>query len=125
LQQVGGIGPNIAEAVVDWFTRKPNRRVLDKLRAAEVWPTAEARAAGGALAGLTFVVTGTLPTLSREAAKAFIVDNGGKVSESVSKNTSYVVVGETPGSKLDKARSLGIPTLDEDGLQKLARRGRK
>lgn len=123
LQQVEGIGPNIAEAVVDWFARKPNRRVLEKLRKAEVWPTAQVRASGGRLAGLTFVVTGTLPSLSREAAKALIVDNAGKVTDSVSKNTSYLVVGEAPGSKLEKAKALGVPTLDEAGLRKLASRG--
>ena len=121
LQQVEGVGPNIAEAVVDWFARKPNRRVLDKLRKAGVWPTAEARAAGGVLAGLTFVVTGTLPMLSREEAKALIKANGGKVTDSVSKTTSYLVVGEAPGSKVDKAKSLGVPLLDEAGLRKLVR----
>ena len=124
LQRVAGIGPNIAEAVVDWFARKPNRRVLEKLKKAEVWPTAEVRASSGRLEGLTFVVTGTLPSLSREAAKALIVENGGKVAESISKNTSYLVVGEAPGSKLEKAKALGVPTLDEAGLRKLASRGR-
>ena len=124
LQRVAGIGPNIAEAVMDWFARKPNRRVLEKLKKAEVWPTAEVRASSGRLEGLTFVVTGTLPSLSREAAKALIVENGGKVAESISKNTSYLVVGEAPGSKLEKAKALGVPTLDEAGLRKLASRGR-
>jgi DNA ligase (NAD+) len=122
LLHVAGIGPTIAEAVVDWFARRPNRRVLEKLHAAGVWPTAEVRAAGGPLEGLTFVVTGTLPSLSREAAKALIVENAGKVTDSVSKSTSYVVVGEAPGSKLEKAKSLGIPTLDEAGLRTLVRR---
>jgi DNA ligase (NAD+) len=124
LQHVAGIGPNIAEAVVDWFARKPNRRVLEKLKKAEVWPTAEARASSGRLEGLTFVVTGTLPSLSREAAKALIVENGGKVTDSISKNTSYLVVGEAPGSKLEKAKALGVPALDEAGLRTLASRGR-
>ncbi|MCX6025662.1 MAG: NAD-dependent DNA ligase LigA [Chloroflexi bacterium] len=122
LLHVAGIGPAIAEAVVDWFARRPNRRVLEKLKKAGVWPTAEVRAAGGPLEGLTFVVTGTLPSLSREAAKALIVENAGKVTDSVSKSTSYVVVGEAPGSKLEKAKSLGIPTLDEAGLRTLVRR---
>jgi len=124
LQGVAGIGPNIAEAVVDWFARKPNRRVLEKLKKAEVWPTAEAHASSGRLEGLTFVVTGTLPSLSREAAKALIVENGGKVTDSISKNTSYLVVGEAPGSKLEKAKALGVPALDEAGLRTLASRGR-
>ncbi len=124
LQQVEGVGPNIAEAVVDWFTRKPNRRMLDKLRAAGVWPTAAVGKAGGALRGMTFVVTGTLPILSRDEAKALIQENGGKVTDSVSKNTSYLVVGESPGSKLEKARMLGVKILDEAGLRKMIGRSR-
>jgi len=122
LQHVAGIGPNIAEAVVDWFARKPNRRVLEKLKEAGVWPTAKVRAAGGPLEGLTFVVTGTLPSLSREAAKSLIVENGGTVTDSVSKKTSYLVVGEAAGAKIEKAKALGVPTLDEAGLRTLVRR---
>lgn len=117
LQQIEGIGPNIAEAIVDWFSRPVNRRVLEKLRAAGVWPAAEEAAApAGALEGLTFVVTGALPHYSREGIKDFIRSHGGKVTDSVSKSTSYLVVGESPGSKLDKARQLGVPILDEAGL---------
>jgi DNA ligase (NAD+) len=123
LQQVEGIGPNIAQAVVDWFARPANQHILEKLRAAGVWPRQEAAAppAGPqALDGLTFVVTGTLPSLSRDEARALIQKYGGKVTDSVSKKTSYLVLGENPGSKLDKARQLGIPTLDEAGLRRLA-----
>ncbi len=122
LQTVEGIGPNIAQAIVDWFERPGNRQVLTKLRAAGVWPAAQKVAAMGPapLAGMTFVVTGTLPTFSREEAKAFIEQHGGKVTDSVSKKTSYLVLGENPGSKLDKARSLGVPVLDEAGLRALA-----
>ena len=72
------------------------------------------------LAGLTFVVTGTLPTLSREGVKEFIESHGGKVTDSVSKKTSYLVLGEAPGSKYEKAQSLGVPILDEAGLRALA-----
>jgi DNA ligase (NAD+) len=122
LQTVEGIGPNIAQAIVDWFERPGNRQVLDKLRAAGVWPMAQKAVVTGPapLAGMTFVVTGTLPAFSREQAKEFIEAHGGKVTDSVSKKTSYLVLGENPGSKLDKARSLGVPVLDEAGLRALA-----
>ncbi|MCQ3936116.1 MAG: DNA ligase (NAD(+)) LigA [Chloroflexi bacterium] len=122
LQQIEGIGPNIAEGIVDWFSRPFNKQVLKKLKAAGVWPQAEERGRKkeGKLSGLTFVVTGTLPTLSRDGVKEFIENNGGKVTDSVSKKTDYLVLGENPGSKLDKAKSLGVKILDEAGLRKLA-----
>jgi DNA ligase (NAD+) len=124
LQTVEGIGPNIAQAIVDWFARPANQVVLEKLRRAGVWPHEEpvsrSNEAELPLAGLTFVVTGILPTLSREGVKSFIQDHGGKVTDSVSQRTSYLVVGEAPGSKLAKARQLGVPVLDEAGLRRLA-----
>jgi DNA ligase (NAD+) len=122
LQSMEGIGPNTAQAIVDWFAREANQRVLAKLKAAGVWPRSEIKPAGGPqpFAGLTFVVTGTLPTFSREQAKEFIQSRGGKVIDSVSKKTSYLVLGESPGSKLDKARELGVPIIDEDRLRSLA-----
>jgi DNA ligase (NAD+) len=127
LQTVEGIGPNIAQAIVDWFARPANRQVLEKLRSAGVWPRAEKPAARSEaeqpFAGLTFVVTGTLPTLSRDGAREYIQERGGKVTDSVSKKTSYLVLGEAPGSKLDKARELGVPVVDEVGLRKLAGEG--
>ena len=127
LMSIAGVGPNIAQAVLDWFKRPANRQVLAKLKKAGVWPSvivaesisAETRR----LAGLVFVITGTLPTLSREGAKVLIEQYGGKVTDSVSKNTSYVVVGENAGSKLDKARALGVPTLDENALRNLIEKG--
>ncbi|MFZ5855865.1 MAG: NAD-dependent DNA ligase LigA [Chloroflexota bacterium] len=122
LQQIAGIGPNIAEGIVDWFGREANRKVLAKLKTAGVWPKmqkAEGRKQEGVFTGFTFVVTGTLPTLSREEAKAFIESNGGKVMDSVSKKTSYLVLGENPGSKLEKARSLGVKIIGEEELKKL------
>lgn len=124
LMQVEGVGPNIAEAVVDWFARPANRKVLKKLKAAGVWPVAsaaEAAPAEGPLSGLTFVVTGTLPSLSRDAAKELIQSRGGKVTDSVSKKTDYLVVGAEPGSKLARARTLGIKIIDEKALKTLAR----
>jgi DNA ligase (NAD+) len=121
LQEIEGIGPNIAQGIVDWFARESNQKLLEKFKAAGVWPTQQARRAEGyqPFAGLVFVVTGTLPTLSREAAKSYIESRGGRVTDSVSKNTNYVVVGESAGSKLEKARQLGITLLDEAGLMRL------
>lgn len=125
LQTIEGVGPNIAQAIVDWFARPANQQILSKLRQVGVWPISKGRRGrsdqGSApLTGMTFVVTGTLPTLSREGAKEFIEAHGGKVTDSISKKTSYLVLGENPGSKLDKARQLGVPILDEDGLRQLA-----
>jgi DNA ligase (NAD+) len=124
LQNVEGIGPNIAQAIVDWFARLANQSVLQKLRQAGVWPRSEVgrvlEVGPRPLDGLTFVVTGTLEGFSREGAKEFIESHGGKVVDSVSKKTSYLVLGENPGSKLDKARSLGVEVIDEAGLRRLA-----
>lgn len=122
LQAVEGVGQHIAEMVVNWFARPANRNVLKKLKAAGVWPQSEAGAARkeGALTGLTFVVTGTLPTLSREGAKALIEDHGGKSVDSVSRKTDYLVLGENPGSKLQKAQDLGVKIIGEAELRKLA-----
>jgi len=123
LQMVEGVGPNIAQAIVDWFARPANQRVLQKLRTAGVWPriAPERVESEGAklLDGKTFVITGTLAGFSREGAKEYIEANGGKVTDSVSKKTSYLVVGENPGSKLEKARSLGVTIVDEEGLRRL------
>jgi DNA ligase (NAD+) len=122
LQQIEGVGPNIAESIVDWFAQPTNQKLLKKLKAAGVNPEmqkSEARMQNGALSGMTFVVTGTLPTLSRDGVKEFIESNGGKVTDSVSKKTSYLVLGENPGSKAEKARTLGVKILDEAGLREL------
>ncbi len=127
LTEVEGVGPNLAYAVRDWFETSKNKALLKKLKQAGVWPLAERRAAPqGSLAldGLTFVVTGTLPNLTRDEAKELIVSNGGKVTGSVSANTDYLVLGESPGSKLERARKLGVPTLDEDSLRALIERAR-
>ena len=122
LMQIEGVGPNIAREIVDWFARPANQTILDKLRLVGVWPVSapQAAAAGGdTLAGLVFVITGTLPNYSREGVKELIQSLGGKVTDSVSKKTSYVVAGEAAGSKLEKAQSLGVPVLDEAGLTAL------
>ncbi|MGH2521638.1 MAG: BRCT domain-containing protein, partial [Anaerolineales bacterium] len=123
LLAVAGVGPNVSQAVADWFSRKENKTVLKKLKKAGVWPQAApaSRAArpDGVFSGKTFVITGTLPNWSRDEAKAFIEARGGKVTDSVSKKTSYLVLGEAPGSKLAKAQSLGVPAVDEATLRRL------
>jgi len=124
LQTTEQIGPKIAQSVVEYFQQAQNRKVIEKLRTAAVnmRETAAPRPkAGGRLVGKTFVLTGTLPTLSREAASALIVIAGGKVAGSVSKNTDYVVAGESAGSKLAKAEKLGLKIIDETELSKLAK----
>ena len=124
LQTIEGIGPNTAQGIVDWFSRPVNQRVLQKLRESGVWPVThefpEAREMRRTLEGQTFVVTGTLSKFTRDEVKQFIEGHGGKVSESVSKKTKFLVVGENPGSKLAKARELGIMVINEDTLLKLA-----
>jgi DNA ligase (NAD+) len=123
LERVEEIGPRISRAILDYFAREANRELIAHLHAAGVNMTAEKKQRTTQLAGLTFVLTGTLPNLSREDAKARIEAAGGKVSGSVSKKTNYVVAGEEAGSKLDKAQELKIPILDEAGLLKLLSMG--
>jgi len=117
LQEVNEVGPKIAESIRHFFDEKRNCELIDRLREAGLQFTAAKRAKKeGPLVGLTFVLTGTLPTLTREEAKARIETAGGKVGGSVSSKTNYVVAGEEAGSKLEKARELKIPILDEEGL---------
>ena len=116
LTVVNDIGPKVAATVREFFSNQRNLALIERLRKAGLTFTAEKKVRGTALAGLTFVLTGTLPTLTREAAKERIEAAGGKVSGSVSKKTDYVVAGEEAGSKLDKAQSLGVAILDEPGL---------
>ncbi|TMG87056.1 MAG: NAD-dependent DNA ligase LigA, partial [Betaproteobacteria bacterium] len=119
LLEVPEVGPVLAQSLRQFFTEAHNREVIAQLRAAGVeWPeTSPQRKAAGKLAGLTFVLTGTLPTLAREDAKQLIEEQGGKVAGSVSKKTSYVVAGADPGSKLDRAGELGVPVIDEKQLR--------
>jgi DNA ligase (NAD+) len=119
LEKVNEVGPKVAQAIVEFFAEAKNRELVARLRQAGVEMTAEKRVRTSTLEGLTFVLTGTLPTLTREAAKEMIEAAGGRISGSVSKKTSYVVAGEEAGSKLDKAHSLGVPVLDEAGLRAL------
>ena len=123
LQNIEGIGPNIAQGIVDWFAQPANQRVVTKLNAAGVWPLEQAARGESSVpqvfSNMTFVVTGSLTGFTRDEIKEFIEGRGGKVTDSVSKKTSYLVLGENPGSKLEKARSLGIPILDEHQLRNL------
>jgi DNA ligase (NAD+) len=123
LQNIEGVGPNIAKGIVDWFKRETNKNVLYKLRHAEVWPKEKPiyRTPDVHLrfSDLVFVITGTFPGISREQLKDIIQENGGKVTDSISKNTSYLLVGEQPGSKLDKAKQLGINIINAKQFNKL------
>jgi DNA ligase (NAD+) len=123
LQAVPDVGPVVAQSIRTFFDQRHNREVAEQLRAAGVrWDEHEGRrrhAAPQPLAGKTFVLTGTLPTLSREEAKSLLEAAGAKVAGSVSKKTDYVVAGEAAGSKLDKARELGVAVLDEAGMRAL------
>jgi DNA ligase (NAD+) len=120
IDAINGIGPSIAEAVVAWFAEPRHQEKIARLRAAGVQMTPlDSATLSGALAGLTFVLTGTLPTMTRDDAAALIEAHGGKIASSVSKKTSYVVAGEAAGSKLEKAQALGVAVLSEEGLQAL------
>ena len=123
LQATEQIGPRIAASIVNFFSEKPNLAVVRKLRQAGVTLQSDAAAAplraSGPLKGKTFVLTGTLPNLSREEASARILQAGGKVAGSVSKKTDYVVAGESAGSKLAKAEQLGVKVIDEAAFLKL------
>ncbi len=124
-----GIGPEITDSLQRFFAEPHNLDVIAQLRAAGVhWPVTAPRAPAGEgaaaaepgrLAGLGFVLTGTLPSMSRDEASELIRRHGGSVLASVSRKTSYVVAGEAAGSKLAKAEALGVPVIDEDGLRRL------
>jgi DNA ligase (NAD+) len=130
LTAVAGVGPTMAESIVDWFTVDWHRSIIERWQAAGVVlaapstePEAGDRAAGDrlepTLKGKTVVVTGSLTGYTRDGAREAVIARGGKVSGSVSKNTDYVVVGDKPGSKYDKAVALGLTILDETGFNEL------
>ena len=123
LLEVRDVGPVLAASIRQFFVEPHNQQVIAELRAGGVtWPETERTVvAGGKLTGLTFVLTGTLPTLSRDSAKELIEAHGGKIAGSVSKKTSYVVAGEEAGSKLDKANELGVAVMDEAQLLEMIR----
>jgi DNA ligase (NAD+) len=119
LERVNEVGPRIAIAIREFFDEPRNRELIERLRAAGLNFTAVVRKKSSKLEGQTFVLTGTLPTLTREEATEKIESAGGRVSGSVSKKTSYVVAGDDAGSKLDKARTLGVAVIDEAALMAL------
>ncbi|MAE68385.1 MAG: NAD-dependent DNA ligase LigA [Candidatus Peribacteraceae bacterium] len=117
LSAIDGVGEVVAKSLVDWITEEDNRALLHKFENAGVIAVQpEGSHAPQTLTGKTFVLTGTLPTLAREDAKKMIKDRGGKVSSSVSKNTDYVLAGQDPGSKYDKAKALGVEVIDENAF---------
>ncbi|MCK4488684.1 MAG: NAD-dependent DNA ligase LigA [Anaerolineales bacterium] len=123
LENIPGIGPNIAQAIIDWFNRSSNQQVLRKIKDSGVWPSAETKTEADLedlpLAGLVFVLTGKLEGYTRGEIKEIIQSSGGKVTGSVSANTDYVLVGEDPGSKRDKAQELGINIISEDEFKEM------
>ncbi len=119
LQEVEEVGPRIAESIAEFFSNPQNRELVDQLRKAGLTFKGEKKQRGTQLTGQTFVLTGTLPNLTRDEAKKMIEDGGGRVSGSVSKKTSYVVAGAEAGSKLEKANELGLKVIDEAALRKL------
>lgn len=125
IEEVPGIGPNIATLIVDWMRRPPNQNLLAAFQEAGVWPQAERRVVDQPqfLEGLTFVLTGKLSDYSRADAKKLIEQRGGNVTGSVSSRTNYLVAGESPGSKLQKAESLGVEIIDETRLKQIFERG--
>ncbi len=119
LEQVNEVGPRIAQSIAEFFQEPRNRELIQRLREAGLTFTGKMKERGTKLAGKTFVLTGTLNHLTRDAAKKLIEDAGGRVSGSVSKKTDYVVAGSDAGSKLDKARELGVSVISEEEMQSL------
>ena len=119
LQQVEEVGPRIAKSIVEFFAEPKNRELVEELRAAGLTLKGKKKERGTKLAGKTFVLTGTLANYTRDEAKKLIEDAGGKVAASVSKKTDYVVAGTDAGSKLEKAKELGIAVVDENGMEDL------
>jgi DNA ligase (NAD+) len=119
LLDVEGVGRIVAESIVEFFQRPKSQELLAKLSSAGVRMTEQRKQTSGPLKGQTFVITGTLDRWSRDEASRLLQERGAKVTSSVSKKTDYVVAGDNPGTKLDKARDLGVEVLDEAGLQKL------
>ncbi len=120
LQNVNEVGPRIAESIVEFFSIPANRKLVERLREARLTLTGQKKQHGTKLAGKTFVLTGTLVRYTRDEAKKMIEDAGGKVTGSVSKKTDYVVAGADAGSKLDKAKELGVEVIDEKEMERLA-----
>lgn len=121
LQEVNEVGPRIAESIAEFFSIAANRKLVERLREAGLTLSGQKKERGTKLAGKTFVLTGTLAHFTRDEAKKMIEDAGGKVTGSVSKKTDYVIAGADAGSKLDKAKDLGVNVIDESEMEKLLR----
>src|SRR5262249_16913000 len=121
LQQVEEVGPRIAKSIVEFFAEPKNRELVDELRTAGLSLKGKKKERGTKLAGKTFVLTGTLSNYTRDEARKLIEDAGGKGAGSVSKKTDYVVAGAEAGSKLDKAKELGVDVIDEKGMEELVK----
>jgi len=119
LQEVQEVGPRIAASIREFFLEPANRELIERLRGAGLTFSGNKKERGTKLAGKTFVLTGTLSKYTRDEAKRMIEAAGGRVSGSVSKKTDYVIAGLDAGSKLDKARNLGVPVIDESGMETL------
>ena len=120
LEEVNEVGPRIAESIAEFFGNPANRKLVERLSDAGLTFKGKKKQRGTKLSGKTFVLTGTLANYTRDAAKKMIEDAGGKVAGSVSKKTDYVVAGADAGSKLDKAKELGVAVIDEKEMEKLA-----
>jgi DNA ligase (NAD+) len=120
LQDVNEVGPRIAESIVEFFSIAANRKLVERLREAGLTLTGQRKRRGTKLAGKTFVLTGTLGHFTRDEAKKMIEDAGGKVTGSVSKKTDYVVAGADAGSKLDKAKELGVKVINEEEMERIS-----
>jgi DNA ligase (NAD+) len=128
LEAIPGIGPHIAQSIEAWFHSERNQALLDRMQALGVrtqaeTPQPDTREQPDLLNGLTFVITGTLPSLSRSEAKSFIERHGGRVTGAVSTKTDYLLCGENAGSKLNKAQQLGVPVIDQDALIDMVEQG--
>ena len=122
LMEIEGFGPNLAESVVDWFKVEKNIKLIEELHSLGVWPVQTQKVSTNAktLSGKRFVVTGSLAGFTRDSIKQYIADYGGKVSDSVSAKTDYLVLGENPGSKQDQALALGVKIISENKLRQMA-----
>ena len=123
LMEIDGFGPNLAESIVDWFKVEKNIRLVDELCSLGVWPVQTQNISNKpkTLLGKKFVVTGSLSGFTRDGIKEYITDYGGKVSDSVSAKTDYLVLGENPGSKQDQAIALGVKIISGEELRFLAK----
>ena len=122
IERIEGFGPNTAEAVEQWFSSQKNIEIIKKLHAYGVWPESSVRQSSQikTLEGLRFVVSGTLTDFTRDGIRDYVKQFGGKVSDSISSKTDYLVLGENPGSKLEKARGMGVKVIGENELKKMA-----